>query len=299
MSVALLTCSELLTVISPVNFCSAGIGRTGTIVVIDMIIDTIDTLGKHMILKEFILVILWVKICCLFMFLLHCLSFPYRSGLWYWHSKIHTNGARAALWYGADWSPVQIHLPVCIWVHTDHQSQRQCLHGEKKMDRDAICVCVCVSSVYKKNNSCNDVEKSNLRQLAFALLTAVLNIIADCFNASWMIRYHSGLFKTNVDPERQNNQPHDSVTALWVWITPYQKFLKDLSFNFSQETEPEYGNLQLKHQPASRKVSKWVSAHVYEMGCPLYIHITYLNVTMLPYFLYKIMTRPSLSSALS
>lgn len=32
-------------------FCSAGIGRTGTIVVIDMIIETIDTLGNNTVKK--------------------------------------------------------------------------------------------------------------------------------------------------------------------------------------------------------------------------------------------------------
>lgn len=42
-----------------VNLCSAGIGRTGTIVVIDMIIETIDTLGitekKYSTCKESLL----------------------------------------------------------------------------------------------------------------------------------------------------------------------------------------------------------------------------------------------------
>lgn len=32
---------------SAVNLSSAGIGRTGTIVVIDMILETIDTIGKN------------------------------------------------------------------------------------------------------------------------------------------------------------------------------------------------------------------------------------------------------------
>ena len=38
--------------ISPVNLFSAGIGRTGTILVIDMIIETIDTLGNTFFSKE-------------------------------------------------------------------------------------------------------------------------------------------------------------------------------------------------------------------------------------------------------
>lgn len=36
-----------LNFVSSVNLCSAGIGRTGTIVVIDMILETIDTIGKQ------------------------------------------------------------------------------------------------------------------------------------------------------------------------------------------------------------------------------------------------------------
>ncbi len=38
--------------VSSVNLCSAGIGRTGTIVVIDMIIETIDTIGKLFFIKK-------------------------------------------------------------------------------------------------------------------------------------------------------------------------------------------------------------------------------------------------------
>lgn len=57
--------------------------------------------------------------------------FPCRSGLWYRHPQIHPDGAGAALRYGADRGPVQVHLPGCVRVHPDHQGQRLCLHGEK------------------------------------------------------------------------------------------------------------------------------------------------------------------------
>lgn len=43
------------------DFCSAGIGRTGTIVVIDMILETIDIIGKtFLFLKKSVLGVFWV-----------------------------------------------------------------------------------------------------------------------------------------------------------------------------------------------------------------------------------------------
>lgn len=60
------------------------------------------------------------------------LPFPCRSGHWYWYCKIHPDGARATLWYGADRGPVQVHLPGCGRVHTDLQDQRLGLNGEQQ-----------------------------------------------------------------------------------------------------------------------------------------------------------------------
>lgn len=132
--------------VSSVNLCSAGIGRTGTIVVIDMILETIDTIGKHFSYKEisFLRYLLSknknIQNTVYFPFshtasMLSYLTSLCRSGLWYWHPQIHPDGARAALRHGADRGPVQVHLPGCVWVHTDHQGQRLRLHGEQKRQK--------------------------------------------------------------------------------------------------------------------------------------------------------------------
>ena len=71
-------------------------------------------------------------------------------------------------------------------------------------------------------------------------------------------------------PHRQN-QPHNLSLRLNNQSHP------NLCFCPPQETDTEYGNLQLKHQPASRKASKWVGGCVWApvwTGCPEIIHVS-------------------------
>lgn len=175
--------------------------------------------------------------------MLSCLTS--RSGLWHWHREIHPDVARATLWHGADRGPVQVHLPVCVWVHTDHQGQRLRLLGEQQRQKR------------KKNLSCGSTidwyreERSRFQENNIEICRSVGLCSFDCsrpVQCQQNMLSERCLWKMNVDRETEKKQPHRLN----------QSYLKCLCFFFPQETDTEYGNLQLKHQPASRKVSKWV-----------------------------------------
>lgn len=79
-----------------------------------------------------------------------------------------------------------------------------------------------------------------------------------------------------------------NVTSLPVWLILSQSLVKRLCLSLPQETETEYGNLQIKHQPAGRVVSKWVTLCVWLwIECPECTHVVPLNLTLPPYFCLK------------
>lgn len=131
--------SMLLTLFPSLILSSAGIGRTGTIVVVDMILETIDTMGKthfKQIIKKVKIIPKKQKIhIYLFPLMTFFLTCFCRYRLWYWHPEIHPDGTRSALRHGADRSPVQVHLLSCVWVHPDHQGQGERLHGEEQTEK--------------------------------------------------------------------------------------------------------------------------------------------------------------------
>lgn len=171
---------------------------------------------------------------------------PSRFGLWHRHPQIHPDGARAALRLGADWGPVQVHLLVCVRVHPGHQSQRLRLPGEW-----------CLQSTEEmRHKKCKSAEKNVLKTYQSKSILSAADRSTAVQHCSW---------------ER------------WALIEA-QEFgweTQCLCLGISdrlplrlQETETEYGNLQLKHQRAARKPSKWVACMcVCVYGCVLCVFL--------------------------
>lgn len=87
---------------------SAGIGRTGTFIVIDILIDVIREKGEcfncSVASFEDVVSVTPASLSC-------------RGGLWHRRAKDHPDGSLPAVRNGADWSPVQIHLHGCSALH--------------------------------------------------------------------------------------------------------------------------------------------------------------------------------------
>lgn len=86
---------------------------------------------------------------------------------------------------------------------------------------------------------------------AFALLSA-----ADQFTADSMCYQRGACERWTLTWEREEKQPHRQNLCL----SNPRVVSDNLCLIFLQETDTEYGNLPLKHQPASRKASKWVAS---------------------------------------
>lgn len=138
-----------------------------------------------------------------------------RSGLWSRHPKIHPDGTRAALWHGADRGPVQVHLPVCVPVHTDHQGQRPGLHGERqgqKIQREDEGIGLFLWLKYTLIQGRPVQERTAEIYMSIGLCTfgcwlEHYNRLVQCQQNDMLSE--SGLWKMNIDPETENNQPQD------------------------------------------------------------------------------------------
>lgn len=93
-----------------VVFSSAGIGRTGTFIVIDILIDVIREKGESFHRGS----LGWRRRWCRCVTVTSC-----RSGLWHRRAKDHPDGSFPAVWDGADRSPVQVHLHGRAALHRD------------------------------------------------------------------------------------------------------------------------------------------------------------------------------------
>lgn len=180
--------------------------------------------------------------------------FTSRCGLWYWHPQIHPDGAWAALRHGTDWGPVQVHLLVSFWVHTDPQGHRQRLPGEQQNEELAF------SCGWATGRKGQFQEKSILmcRSIDLCNLTAVdhFNVNRICYQSSTCERWTLTHRQTDKKKKICHIDKTSRRTSLRLSHSP--AYLTCLCLFFRQETETEYGNLPLKCQPVTKKASKWV-----------------------------------------
>lgn len=216
--------------------------------------------------------------------------FASRCGLWYWHPQIHPDGARAALRHGADWGPVQVHLPVCVWVHTDPQGHRQRLpgeqqHYEKTERRIGLFLWL---SYGEEGGRFQDKRIEMCRSIDLCNLTAT-----DHFNGN-RICYQSGACERWTLTHRQKKKTchidkTSRRTSLCVWVIVQHIWLVCVSSFVRKLRQSMEICLSNTNQWQRRPQSEWARLSIclcVWTGSAEHIHTAHLNFSLLPYFLF-------------